>query len=398
MHTPTSPHTLRDELNAPLAELLPDIIALRHDLHAHPELSGQEERTAGVISEILTRNGIAHRTNVGGGYGIVATIQGGKGPGKTFGLRGDMDALPILEENETEYKSQNPGVMHACEHDGHTANLMGATLLLNEMRDSFAGTIQCLFQPAEETVRGADAMIEGGALDGVDAILALHGWPIIPVGTIGIRSGPVMASADGWKLTIRGKGGHGAYPHDTIDPIACGAQLVTALQTIVSREVSPVAPAVISVTTFHAGTAMNIIPPQAELSGTVRALDPKLRTTMEERMRRIIGGVCAAMRCEFDFMYHYGTPVTVNDAGITDLVRQVGRELIGAENVVELPEPTMGAEDFAYYLERKPGMMFRLGTGCPYLLHTPKYDFGDTPLETGIQMFVGVALRYLNGE
>jgi len=205
-----------------------------------------------------------------------------------------------------------------------------------------------------------------------------------------------MASADGFKLTIKGKQGHGAYPHDTIDPIACGAQLVTALQTIVSREVSPVAPVVVSVTTFHAGTAMNIIPQQAELTGTVRALDPKVRATMEERMRRIIAGVCAAMRCEYEFMYHNGTPVTVNDVGITELVRQVGYDLLGNENVMELPEPTMGAEDFAYYLERKPGMMFRLGTGCPYLLHTPKYDFGDSPLETGILMFVGCALRYLS--
>jgi amidohydrolase len=273
---------------------------------------------------------------------------------------------------------------------------MGAALILNELRDQWNGRIQCLFQPAEETVRGADAMIEGGALEGVDAILALHGWPYVPVGQIGIRSGPVMASADGFKLTIKGKQGHGAYPHDTIDPIACGAQLVTALQTIVSREVSPVAPVVVSVTTFHAGTAMNIIPQQAELTGTVRALDPKVRATMEERMRRIIAGVCAAMRCEYEFMYHNGTPVTVNDVDITELVRQVGYDLLGNENVMELPEPTMGAEDFAYYLERKPGMMFRLGTGCPYLLHTPKYDFGDSPLETGILMFVGCALRYLS--
>lgn len=390
-----SPETLRGDLADRIARILPEIIDLRHDLHSHPELSGQEERTAGVVADWLTRYGIPHRTGVGGGYGIVATIEG-KGSGRTFALRGDMDALPIVEENEASYKSQNPGVMHACGHDGHTANLMGATLILNELRDQWNGRIQCLFQPAEETVRGADAMIEGGALEGVDAILALHGWPYVPVGQIGIRSGPVMASADGFKLTIKGKQGHGAYPHDTIDPIACGAQLVTALQTIVSREVSPVAPVVVSVTTFHAGTAMNIIPQQAELTGTVRALDPKVRATMEERMRRIIAGVCAAMRCEYEFMYHNGTPVTVNDVDITELVRQVGYDLLGNENVMELPEPTMGAEDFAYYLERKPGMMFRLGTGCPYLLHTPKYDFGDSPLETGILMFVGCALRYLS--
>jgi len=225
----------------------------------------------------------------------------------------------------------------------------------------------------------------------------LHGWPNLPVGQIGVRNGPVMASADGFTLTIKGKGGHGAYPHDTIDPIVAGAQIVSALQTIVAREVSPVAPAVVSVTTFHAGTAMNVIPERAGLSGTVRALDSALRQTLPARIERIIAGLCAALRCEYDFRYHFGTPVTVNDATVTDLVREAGRDVLGAENVIELTEPTMGAEDFAYYLEKVPGAMFRLGTGCSYLLHTPKYDFGDAPLEPGIMVMVECARRFLNG-
>lgn len=386
---------MKERIQELMGEVLPEIVALRHDLHRHPELSGEEERTAGIVAEMLTRHGIPHETGIGGMHGIVATIEGEKGPGKTFALRGDMDALPIQEENEVPYRSTVPGRMHACGHDGHTSGLLGAAIVLNRMRDSFAGTVKCLFQPAEETVSGAETMIAGGAIEGVDAIVMLHGWPDLPPGKIGIRTGPVMASSDGFKLTIQGKGGHGAYPHDTVDPILVGAQVVNALQTLVSREIAPVSPAVVSVTMFHAGTALNIIPYTAELGATIRTLDPALRATMEQRVERVIAGVCSALRAEYTLKYHYGTPVTVNDAAVADVVREVGTELLGAENVVELPTPTMGAEDFAYYAERIPGTMFRLGTGCPSLLHTPKYDFGDTALETGIPMLVGVALRYL---
>jgi amidohydrolase len=346
---------------------------------------------------MLRQAGIAHETGVGGTHGIVALIESGAGAaGPTFALRGDMDALPILEENEVDYKSLKPGVMHACGHDGHTANLLGAAFVLNQLRDALPpGRVKLIFQPAEETVRGADAMVAAGAIDDVDCIVMLHGWPDLSVGQIGVRNGPAMASSDTYKLVIKGKGGHGAYPHDTFDPIMCGAQIVTALQTLVSREISPVAPAVVSVTMFHAGTARNIIPTTAELCGTVRTLDPELRKTMAERLERVIAGVCMALRCEYEIEYTYGTPVTVNDARIADLIRSVGTDLLGAENVTELREPTMGAEDFAYYVEKIPGSMFRLGTACPYLLHTPKYDFGDAPLGTGIPLMVEIARRFL---
>jgi amidohydrolase len=386
-----------DRLRAAVRTVLPDAVSLRHDLHSHPELSGQEERTAGVVSRLLTQAGITHETAVGGTHGIVAVIESGAGTdGPTFALRGDMDALPILEENDVAYKSQNPGVMHACGHDGHTANLLGAAFVLNTVRESLPpGRVKLIFQPAEETVRGADALIAAGAIDDVDAILMLHGWPNLQVGKIGVRNGPAMASSDTFKLIVRGKGGHGAYPHDTFDPIMCGAQIVTALQTVVSREILPVAPAVISVTMFHAGTARNIIPDTAEICGTVRTLDPELRKTMAERIERVIAGVCMALRCEYDFAYTYGTPITINDGRISDIVRAVGSDLLGPENVVELTEPTMGAEDFAYYVEKIPGAMFRLGTDCPSLLHTPKYDFGDAPLETGIVVMVETARRFL---
>ena len=384
-----------DQLQQRVGAVLPETVALRHDFHAHPELSGQEERTARIVAEQLTRLEIPHETNVGGTHGVIGWIEGGAGPGRTFALRADMDALPIREENKVAYKSRTPGVMHACGHDGHMANLLGAAMVLNEMRASLPGRVKLIFQPAEETVRGADALVAAGVVDHVDAIVMLHGWPDLPVGRIGVRSGPVMASADGFRVTITGKGGHAAYPHDTIDPIAAGAQIITSLQTIVSREIKPTAPAVVSVTTFHAGTAGNVIPDRAELSGTVRVLDPVLRPIMPDRLRRIIGGLCAALRCEHTFEYTFGTPVTVNDETVTDLVRQAGRAVLGPENVIELPEPTMGAEDFAYYQEKVPGAMFRLGTGCPHLLHTPKYDFGDAPLASGIAVMVECARRFL---
>lgn len=373
----------------------PAVAEIRHDLHAHPELSGEETRTAGVVSRVLTELGISHTTGAGGMKGIIATIDGGKGHGKCIALRGDMDALPITEENDVPYKSKNPGVMHACGHDGHTANLLGCAMVLKALQPMFAGRVRLLFQPAEETVSGAESVIAGGGLDGVDAILMLHGWPDLPPGVVGVRNGPAMASSDSWKLNIYGKGGHAAYPHKTIDPIWVGTQIVQALQGMVAREVNPVAPAVLSVTTFHAGTARNVIAEHAELTGTVRNLDKPTRDGFEESMRRIIGGICSAHRATFDFDYHYGTPPVINDNTITELLRTTATELLGAENVVELPEPTMGAEDFAFYLEKVPGAMCRLGTGCPSLLHTPKYDFGDAPLPAGIALLSGAALRFL---
>ena len=387
-----STHT---ELRAHVAAVLPQIIAFRHDLHAHPELSGSEENTARKVSEALITAGIPHETKIGGMNGIVATIQGGKGPGKTIALRGDMDALPILEENNVPYKSQNPGVMHACGHDGHTANLLGTALVLNALKDGFAGTVKFFFQPAEETVSGASTMVAAGCMEGVDAVLMLHGWPDFAPGTIGLRVGPAMASSDSWRLTIHGEGGHAAYPHKTVDPVFVSAQLVTALQSLVSRELSPTEPVVVTVAMLHAGTARNIIAEKAELAGTVRTLNKAIRDSMPERMERIIKGICDSFRATYAFTFSPGTPPVINDEGIVALVREVGEELFGVENLITLKEPTMGAEDFSFYLEHAPGAMIRLGTGCPYLLHTPKYDFGDAPLETGMLLMAETARRFL---
>lgn len=384
-----------DELKQQVAAVLPQIIAFRQDLHRHPELSGNEEQTARKVSAVLEAAGIPHETRIGGMHGIIATIEGGAGSRKTIALRGDMDALPILEENEVPYKSQNSGVMHACGHDGHTANLLGTALVLNAVKSKLQGRVKLFFQPAEETVSGASTMVEAGCMEGVDAVLMLHGWPDFKAGQIGIKTGPAMASSDSWSLTIHGKGGHAAYPHTTVDPVLVGSQLVVALQSLVSREIAPTAPAVVSVTTFHAGTARNIIAEKAELTGTVRTLDRALRNSMPERMERVIAGVCAALRAEYTFEFRAGTPPVINDAAICALTRAVGVDLIGAENVIELTEPTMGAEDFSFYLEKAPGAMIRLGTGCSYLLHTPKYDFGDAPLETGMLLMAETTRRFL---
>lgn len=388
---------MQARIDSLVASFLPEIVALRHDLHAHPELSGAEERTARVVSERLARHGIPHRTGVGGKHGIVAVIEGGAGDGPTLALRGDMDALPIQEENEVDYRSTVSGVMHACGHDGHTANLFGAGLVLHALRDSLKGRVVLLFQPAEETVSGAESLIEGGGLDGVDRIVMLHGWPDLPAGHVGVRNGPAMASSDTFRIDVRGKGGHAAYPHKTVDPLYVGAQIVVALQSLVAREISPVAPAVVSVTMFHAGTARNIIAENAVIQGTVRTLDHGLRDSMPERIERVVNGVCQSLRAGYDFAWTAGTPPVVNDNATTALIHEVAREILGDDRVVELSEPTMGAEDFAFYLEKVPGAMFRLGTGCAHLLHTPKYDYGDTPLENGVRLFAGIAVRFCNG-
>ncbi len=370
-----------------------ELVQTRHYLHSHPELSDFEEKTAEYISERLTQLGIQHRTHVGGN-GVVADIIGNR-PGKTIGLRADMDALPILEKNTFEYCSKNTGVMHACGHDGHTTVLLGAARALKSLNGDFPGTIRLLFQPAEETVGGAVRMCAAGAMDGVDAILALHGWPGIGLGQIGIRRGAMMASADTFDIVVRGRGSHAAYPHQSIDPIMVGAQIVTALQHIVSREINPADPVVISVTKFHAGTAYNVIPGHAEISGTVRLLSAAHREDIPERIRRVAEGICFANRAELEYHFHSGTGPVYNDPEFTDLVESVARDTYGEDAVYQVPYASMGAEDFAAYLDYAPGMMFRLGLGDVSPIHTPTFNFDDRALPVGVEMFCRTAMRYL---
>ena len=384
----------RDAVAAIIECILPGIIETRHHLHQNPELSGQEQATSAYVAERLralelddVRTGLA-------GHGVTAILRG-RQEGPMLALRADMDALPIQETSGREYASCRAGVMHACGHDGHTATLLGTAQVLSEVREFLPGPVKFIFQPAEETVGGADGMIAAGVLDGVAAIVALHGWPNLEIGQIGYRAGPMMASADTFDLTVKGVGGHAAYPQTTVDPIVVGSQIVGAWQTLASREVSPLDSAVVTVTQFHAGTAYNVIPGVAALKGTVRTLSNAVRDEMPAKLERIAAGVCTAYRAEYEFSMSFGPPVVENDPALTALVEAVGQDVLPPGGVTFLETPTMGAEDFAYYLRRIPGVMFRLGVGTDVTaLHTPTYNFSDGALKYGMTMLANLALRY----
>jgi len=382
-------------------EILPGVIADRRHLHEHPELGFQEVETARFVADRLRALGVEDiRTGIAQ-TGATALIRGRQGPGKTVLVRADMDALPIEEENEVDYRSKQAGVMHACGHDAHTAMLLGVGRLLMERRDRFAGTVKLLFQPAEEGPGGAKPMIEAGVLNDppVDAVLGMHMAQEAPLGVIALRAGPAMAASDGFTLVIHGKGGHGARPQSTIDPIAVGAQIVVALQTIVSREVDPTESAVVTVGAFRAGEAANVIPDTAELRATVRSFSPDVRQQLARRIEEVVRGIAGAMRAEVDFQYRFGYPPTVNDPVMTDLVRAAATELIGAERVVESPQ-MMGAEDFSYFLEQRPGCFFYVGSrneerGLIWGHHHPRFDIDEEALGVGIATMTAAVQRYL---
>lgn len=377
-----------------VAFALPIATELRHDLHRNPELSGSEENTARRIQLVLEAHGISVVTQLGGMHGLMCTIEGEPG-GKCWALRADMDALPIQELSDQPYASQNPGVMHACGHDGHSATLVGVALTLQQLRGNFAGRVRCLFQPAEETVSGATSIINGGGLDGVDAIVMSHGWPDLPVGAVGLKHGSAMASSDTFEVTITGCGAHAAYPHLSKDPILAAAAMVLELQHLVSRNVSPVDSAVVSVTMFHAGTARNIISESATIAGTLRTLKHDTRSYLMQRIESVTKAVGDAHGVDVIVKWKIGTPPVVNNnAVINHIANLVASPAVGGSSVW-LDEPTMGAEDFAHYLEHVPGAMVRLGTECPYHLHTPKYDFGDAALETGIRLLASVGMSHV---
>jgi amidohydrolase len=394
--------TLRDDIE----EILPGVVADRRDFHEHPELANQEVRTAGIVAERLRALGVEDvRTGIAS-TGVTGLIRGTRsGGGRTVLLRADMDALPILEENDVPYRSQSPGVMHACGHDAHTAMLLGVARLLSDRCDEFPGTVKLLFQPAEESPPGgAKPMIEAGVLENpkVDAAFGIHVAQELPVGEIRLRPGPAMAAADRFHMVIHGKGGHGARPHDSIDPIVIGAQIVTALQTLVARAVDPTEEAVVTVGTFKAGEAFNVIPDTAELGGTVRTFNAKNRDMLEERIGSLARGIGAAMGGEVDFAYVRGYPATVNDPEMTELVREEAAKVVGEENVKDAPL-LMGAEDFSYFLEAVPGAFWFVGSNNPerglvWGHHHPRFDIDEAVLPIGMESMVNVALRYLNEE
>jgi amidohydrolase len=375
-----------------VADLQPDIQAWRRDIHEHPELLYDVHRTAAFVAERLREFGCDEVATGLGRTGVVGVIRGrkpaGKGDIKGIGLRADMDALPIEEATNLPYASRTPGKMHACGHDGHTAMLLGAARYLAETRN-FAGDAVVIFQPAEEGGAGAAAMIKDGLMDRfpIDQVYGMHNGPGIPVGSFAIRSGPIMAATDAIDIQIEGLGGHAARPHICIDPVLAGAQLITALQSIVSRSVDPLESAVISICEFHAGHARNVIPQTAELKGTVRTLTVEMRKLIEKRVREVVAGVAQMTGTKIDLKYERGYPVVVNHAAQTDFATQVAKEIAGDANVREMA-PMMGAEDFAYMLEQRPGAFIFCGNGDSAGLHHPAYNFNDDAIVFGTSYWV----------
>jgi hippurate hydrolase len=374
-----------------VAALSDDMAAWRHDLHEHPELLYEVHRTAGIVADKLREFGCDEVVTGIGRTGVVGVIRGRKSAsGKTVGLRADMDALPITETSGVPYASKTPGLMHACGHDGHTAMLLGAAKYLAETRN-FDGTAVVIFQPAEEGGGGGKAMVDDGMMTrwGIQEVYGLHNMPGIPEGHFATVPGPMLASSDSLEINVRGKGGHaGAGPHRAIDTVLIGSQIVNALQSIVSRNVDPLKSAVISITVFQAGTASNIIPETALLKGTVRTLDPGVRDLVERRIGEVADNIARAYGGSAETIYRRMYPVTVNHARETDVAAEVARDVVGDDRVNARMAPMMGAEDFSFMLEARPGAFVFLGTGPGNDCHHPAYRFNDAILGHGASYWV----------
>ena len=372
-----------------------DPVAVRRYLHRFPELSMNEHRTAAFVAERLRGLDLRVREGVGQ-TGVLGVLEGGR-PGPTTLLRADMDALPVRELNEASYASANEGVMHACGHDAHMTILLSAAAELAARRADVPGRIVFCFQPGEEGSAGNRLMIEDGALEDphVDRCFALHVYSGLDVGRIGVRNGAFFASADEFTLTIEGKGGHGAMPQLSVDPIVVASQLISTLQTIVSRELHPKDPAVVTVGSIESGTTFNVIPDRAVLKGTLRSFDSKVRASMPERIERLAAGICQAMRASYTLDFRYSYPSTVNDPAMTDLVRAVGADVVGEENVVE-HDVVLWSEDMSFMQEQRPGSYFLLGarggpeTSVPH--HNARFDLDERALRVGIDMMTGIAV------
>jgi len=374
------------------------MVEWRRHLHQHPELSFEEVETPKMIAAILESYGIEVRTNVGG-RGVVGTIRGAK-PGKTIALRADFDALPIQDEKDVPYKSTVPGVMHACGHDGHTATLLAVAKVLSENRENLAGNVVLLHQHAEEKFPGgASAMIADGCLDGVDYVFGTHLAAQSPVGTYLYKSGYSMAAADGFEIKILGKGGHGASPHQTIDSVAIGAQIVSQLQQIVSRRIDPQKSAVVTIGSFHAGNAGNVIADSAILTGTVRTFDPEVRSFIEEEFKHIVKSICESFHADCKIQYQYGYPAVYNHEEETEIFTNVIKSGLDEKMLVEMPA-IMGSEDFSYYLEKKPGMYFHTGAqneeiGANYPHHHPRFDIDEKAMLFAGKALLGIVHQYV---
>ncbi|MCC2612505.1 M20 aminoacylase family protein [Neorhizobium petrolearium] len=374
-----------------------ELIAIRRYLHQYPELGLSEFNTADFIARQLIEFGYEVTRGLGR-TGLVATLRNGVSS-RALAIRADIDALPIEEETGVDYASRNKGLMHACGHDGHTAMLLGAARILAE-RKNFDGTIHLIFQPAEENFGGAKLMIDDGLFERFpcDAVFGLHNDPSLAFGQIGVKDGAMMAAVDECHIVVNGRGGHGAEPQDTADPIVCGASIIMALQTIASRNVHPLDPTVVTVGAFHAGTASNVIPERAEMVLTIRSFDPIVRNELENRIRMIAEGQAASYGMTVTIDYKRGYEATINHQTETAFVRNLAKRVFGEEKVVDLPRPSMGSEDFAYMLAERPGTYFLLGTkrsDNDPPLHHPRFDFNDDALPIGTSFWVELAEAYL---
>ncbi|MFL5562779.1 MAG: M20 family metallopeptidase [Gemmatimonadaceae bacterium] len=372
------------------------VIAWRRHLHQHPELSFHEERTAQFVADTLASFGsleISRPTATS----VVARLKGPRS-GPVLAMRADIDALPIEEKNTHAFVSTNPGVMHACGHDGHTSMMLGAAKVLVARRNELAGEVRFVFQHAEElNPGGAEELVKAGVMDGVDVVIGAHLWLPMPFGKVGVRGGALMASPDNFVITVSGSGGHAAIPHETVDSIAIAAQVITNLQHVVARNVDPLAPAVVSVTRIASGTTYNVIPGSVELAGTVRTFDETLRARIPELMKRIVAGITAAHGATFTFEYDRGYRPVVNDERATDLLRRAVVRALGREVLVE-PSPTMGGEDFSAYQQKVPGAFFFIGArdeerGITQPHHHECFDLDERALDSGTRIFVAAALE-----
>lgn len=384
---------------------LPAVIDIRRDLHQHPEIMFEEKRTSSVVARELAALGIEHRSGLAGGTGVLGWIPATTDPAraKTIALRADMDALPIVEGTGKPYASKHPGLMHACGHDGHTALLIGTARTIAALPHR-ANNVLLIFQPAEEGGAGGEKMCDDGCLSGkllgrpADMIYGLHGWPELPLGVVATKAGPLLAATDEFHITVRGKGGHAAYPHACIDPIVIASQIVTSLQTLVSRSTNPLDSVVCTVGSFHAGHANNVIPDFAELVGTIRTLKPETRAAAECDFRRIVSGVAESMGGKAEIDWRVGYPPTVNDPGATERFMRIARAALGESRVQEREHPTMGGEDFSFYGKHVPACFFFLGLRPESMraypnLHTPEFDFNDDALPTGIELMTRLAME-----
>jgi amidohydrolase len=393
--------TLRDAI----ARELPDLINIRRDLHAHPEIGYEEQRTSDVVQRELTKAGVEFRANLAGGTGVFGHIRGSNSAA-AIGLRADMDALPILETSGVPYASRFVGKMHACGHDGHTTILIGAARVLSRLaqQSPLPRAVSFVFQPAAVGGAGAAKMIDDGCLDGsllgppIDHMFGLHGWPRLPLGVVGTRHGPLLAASDRFEIIVRGVGSHAAFPHAARDPIVAACAIVSGLQTIAARNLDPLDSLVVSVTMLHAGTAFNVIPPEATISGTARWLLPQTLQLAQKRLKEIAEGVAAGYGCSAQLDYRLNYPVTLNHSDMVEVFNAVARQTLGEQRVIDIPQPVMGGEDFSFYSQKVPSCFFVLGLIPPGKqsmpdLHQPDFNFNDDAIATGVEVFCRLALR-----